>query len=148
MPYGRKFEEFKTGQVFKHWPGRTITTHDNAWFALMSMNQHPLHVDEHFARANGHPSCPAADTLVFSITVGMSVADTSGQTIANLGFERVVFEREVYAGDTLYAESEVIEKRESASKPDRGIVKIETRLFNQRNEKILWLRRTFLAPRA
>ena len=87
------------------------------------------------------------DTLIFSLTVGMSVADTSGKTIANLGFESVVFEHTLYPGDSLYAESEVIEKRESASKPDRGIVAIETRGFNQDRERIIVLRRRFLAPK-
>jgi acyl dehydratase len=148
MAFGRTFEEFAPGQVFKHWPGRTINESDNTWFALLSMNQHPLHVDEEFARAQGHPSRPAADTLIFSIAVGLSVADTSGKTIANLGFEKVVFEKAVYAGDTLYAESEILETRESASKPDRGIVYIETRAFNQRRERVMWLRRRFLAPKA
>jgi acyl dehydratase len=77
----------------------------------------------------------------------MSVADTSGQAIANLGFERVTFERPAFAGDTLYAESEVLEKRASSSKPDRGVIYIETRAFNQNRERICVLRRRFLAPK-
>ena len=144
MPYGRYFDEFENGQVFRHWPGRTITGHDITAFALLSMNQHPLHVDVEFARVEGHTSTPAPETLVFSIAVGLSVADTSGRAIANLEFERVAFERDVYAGDTLYAESEVLDLRPSASKPDRGIVYIETRAVNQRGERVLWLRRRFL----
>ena len=87
------------------------------------------------------------DTLVFSLAVGMSVADTSGKTIANLGYESVVFERPLFAGDSLYAESEVLEKRESESKTDRGIVFIETRGYNQNRERIVVLRRRFLAPK-
>jgi acyl dehydratase len=147
VAFGRSFDEFETGQVFRHWPGRTITGHDITAFALMSMNQHPLHVDAEFARAAGHPSTPAPETLVFSIAVGLSVADTSGRAIANLEFERVVFDRDVYAGDTLYAESEVLDVRPSASKPDRGVVYIETRAVNQHGERVLWLRRRFLAPK-
>ena len=147
MPLGRYFDEFEDGQVFRHWPGRTITGHDITAFALMSMNQHPLHVDVEFARGEGHTSRPAPEALVFSVAVGLSVADTSGRAIANLEFERVVFERDVYAGDTLYAESEVLDLRPSASKPDRGIVYIETRTVNQRGELVLWLRRRFLAPK-
>ena len=142
MSFGRFFEEFAAGDVYKHWPGRTITDQDNVQFALLSMNQNPRFIDRHFA-----PACPIADTLIFSLAVVMSVADTSGRTIANLGFEFVRFETPLYAGDSLYAESEVLETRASSSKPDRGIVYLETRAFNQRGERVLVLRRRFLAPR-
>ncbi len=129
--------------MYPHWPGRTITEHDNTWFALLTMNQNPLFIDHHYAGGRR----PVIDTLVFSLTVGMSVADTSGKTIANLGYESVVFERPLFAGDSLYAESEVLEKRESESKTDRGIVSIETRGYNQNRERIVVLRRSFLAPK-
>jgi len=145
--FGRYYEEFEIGAVYKHWPGRTITEHDNTWFALLSMNQHPLFIDEHFARAEGLERRPVIDTLIFSLAVGMSVRDTSGKTIANLGYDLVTFEAPLYAGDSLYAESEVLDKRESASKPDRGIVHIETRAFNQTRHRVLVLRRKFLAPK-
>ncbi len=143
MSYGRFFEEFTTGDVYKHWPGRTITEHDNTWFALLSMNQNPRFIDRHFA-----PERPVCDALVFSLAVGMSVGDTSGKTIANLGFEFVRFEKQLLVGDSLYAESEVLETRLSESKPDRGIVYIETRAFNQNSERVLILRRRFLAPKS
>ena len=142
MSFGRYYEEFDPGAVYKHWPGRTITEHDNTWFALLSMNQNPRFIDHHHA-----PERPVLDTLIFSLAVGMSVADTSGNTIANLGFERVVFEKPLYVGDSLYAETEVLEKRESHSKPDRGLISVETRAFNQRGERVLVLRRRFLAPK-
>ena len=142
MSYGRYFEEFAVGDIYKHWPGRTITEHDNAWFALLSMNQNPRFIDRH-----AYPEQEVADALIFSLVVGMSVADTSGKTIANLGYESVVFERPLFAGDSLYAESEVLQMRESSSKPDRGIVAIETRGFNQNRERIIVLRRRFLAPK-
>ena len=147
MGFGRYYEEFETGAVYSHWPGRTITEHDNTWFALLTMNQHPLYIDEHYARQQPLGRRPVIDTLVFSLAVGMSVADTSGKTIANLGYESVVFERPLFPGDSLYAESEVLEKRESASKPDRGVVAIETRGYNQNRERVLVLRRSFLAPK-
>jgi acyl dehydratase len=147
MGFGRYYEEFETGAIYQHWPGRTITDHDNTWFALLSMNQHPLFIDEHYARAQPLGRRPVIDTLIFSLVVGMSVADTSGKTIANLGYESVEFERPLYSGDSLYAESEVLEKRESASKPDRGIVAIETRGFNQARQRVIVLRRRFLAPK-
>ncbi|HEY7388498.1 MAG TPA: MaoC family dehydratase [Bryobacteraceae bacterium] len=90
---------------------------------------------------------PVIDTLVFGLTVGMSVADTTGKAIANLGYESVIFERPLFPGDSLYAESEVSAKRESATKPDRGVVSIETRSYNQNHERILVLRRSYLAPK-
>ncbi len=145
--FGRYYEEFEVGAIYKHWPGRTITEHDNTWFALLSMNQHPLFIDEHFAREQGLGRRPVIDTLIFSLAVGMSVRDTSGKTIANLGYDLVTFENELFIGDSLYAESEVLDKRESASKPDRGIVHIETRGFNQGGDRIVVLRRKFLAPK-
>lgn len=143
MGFGRYYEEFEVGAVYKHWPGRTITEHDNTWFALLTMNQNPVFIDRHFTGGKQQ----VIDTLIFSLTVGMSVADTSGKTIANLGYESVVFEQPLYPGDSLYAESEVLEIRESASKPDRGIVVIETRGYNQNRERIVVLRRRFLAPK-
>jgi acyl dehydratase len=145
--FGRYYEDFDTGAVYKHWPGRTITEHDNTWFALLSMNQTPLYIDEHYARKQPAGRRPVIDTLIFSLAVGMSVPDTSGKTIANLGFDIVSFEHPLFPGDSLYSESEVLDKRESGSKPDRGIVHIETRAFNQDGNRVLVLRRKFLAPK-
>jgi acyl dehydratase len=147
VEFGRYYEEFEVGAIYKHWPGRTITEYDNTLFALMSMNQNPLFIDEHYARTLALGKRPVLDTLIFSLTVGMSVSDTSGKTIANLGYESVIFERALFPGDSLYAESEVLEKRESQSKPDRGIVAVETRAFNQNGERVIVLRRRFLAPK-
>ena len=147
MEFGRDYEDFEVGAVIKHWPGRTVTEYDNTSFALLSMNQNPLFIDDHYARTQPLGRRPAIDTLVFSLTVGMSVADTSGKTIANLGYDVVTFEQPVFPGDSLYAESEVLNKRESASKPDRGIVSIETRGYNQNRERVIVLRRSFLAPK-
>ncbi len=111
MSYGRWFEEFETGAVYKHWPGRTITEYDNTSFALLSMNLNPLFIDDHFARTQPMGQRPVIDSLIFSLLVGMSVADTSGRTIANLGFDFVRFEQPMFAGDSLYGESEVLETR-------------------------------------
>jgi acyl dehydratase len=147
MTFGRYYDEFEVGAIYRHWPGRTITEYDNTSFALHSMNQQPLFIDEHYARSLPAGRRPVIDTLVFSLAVGMSVADTSGKTIANLGYASVVFERALFPGDSLYAESEVLEVRESKSKPDRGIVAIETRGFNQDRERVIVLRRAFLAPK-
>jgi acyl dehydratase len=147
MTFGRYYDEFQVGAIYRHWPGRTITDYDNTSFALLSMNQNPLFIDEHYARSVPVGRRPVIDTLVFSLAVGMSVADTSGKTIANLGYDSVAFERALFPGDSLYAESEVLEMRESKSKPDRGIVAIETRGFNQERERVIVLRRAFLAPK-
>src|SRR5260370_15922827 len=95
------------------------------------MNQHPLFIDEHFAREQGLGRRPVIDTLIFSLAVGMSVRDTSGKTIANLGYDLVTFENPLFIGDSLYAESEGLDKQETASKPGRGVVQAETRRINQ-----------------
>ena len=147
MDFGRYYEQLEVGTVLRHWPGRTVNEYDSTLFALLSMNQNPLFLDAEYARAQPPGRRPVVDTLVFSLAVGMSVADTTGKAIANLGYESVVFEKPLFPGDSLYAESEVIEKRESASKPDRGVIGIETRAYNQNRERILVLRRHFLVPK-
>lgn len=147
MEFGRYYEELEPGAVYKHWPGRTVSSYDSTLFALVTMNQNPLFIDDEYAGAQSIGRRPVVDTLVFSLAVGMSVADTTGKAIANLGYESVDFERPLFPGDSLYAESEVLEKRDSASKPDRGIVHIETRAYNQDRERILVLRRYYLAPK-
>ena len=147
MEFGRYYEDLEVGAVYRHWPGRTISEYDNTLFALVSMNQNPLFLDEEYARQQPLGRRPVIDTLVFSLAVGMSVADTTGKAIANLGYDSVIFERPLFPGDSLYAESEVLDKRESASKPDRGVVAIETRAYNQNRERILVLRRKFLVSK-
>lgn len=147
MSFGGYYEDFRIGEVYQHWPGRTIAEYDNTLFALLSMNQNPLFLDDEYAARQPLGRRPVIDTLTFSLTVGMSVADTTGKAIANLGYESVAFERPLFPGDSLYAESEVLEKRESASKPDRGIVAIETRGYNQNKERIIVLRRRYLVPK-
>jgi len=147
MEFGRYYEELEPGAVYRHWPGRTVSSYDSTLFALVTMNQNPVFLDDVYARTQPAGRRPVVDTLVFSLTVGMSVADTTGKAIANLGYESVIFERPLFPGDSLYAQSEVIEKRHSAPKPDRGIVHIETRAYNQNRERILVLRRHSLAPK-
>lgn len=132
MTFGGHYEDFTVGEIHRHWPGRTIAEYDNTLFALLSMNQNPLFLDAEYAANQPLGRRPVVDTLVFSLTVGLSVADMTGSAIANLGYDHVAFERPLFPGDSLYAESEVLEKRESASKPDRGIVAIETRGYNQK----------------
>lgn len=145
--FGRYLEDFAVGDVFKHWPGKTITEADNHLFSLLTMNHNPLHIDENYMKDHQHGKLLVNGAYVLSLVVGMSVRDTSGKAIANLEYERITHDGPVFQGDTLYSESEILEVRESRSKPDRGIVFIETRGVNQRGEKILTLRRRFLVPR-
>jgi len=146
MPYGRYLEQFTVGEVIRHWPGRTITEADCTWFSLLTMNQHPLHSDAHYAAtATEHGQRVVPGPLVFSIGIGLTVADVSGRAIANLEIERITHERPTFIGDTVYSESTVLALRES-SRGDRGTVTVETRVSNQRGEQVMTFRRTALVP--
>jgi len=147
QPWGRYFEDFTVGEVIKHWPGRTIRDFDDTWFTLLTMNTNPIHFDDHFASQSQHGRCLVNGTLVFSIVVGMSVRDISQTAIANLEYEFIRHLGPTFHGDTLYAESEILEKTESTSKRDRGVLYVETRAVNQRDEPIMSLRRRVLLPR-
>ena len=147
MAYGRYFEEFTVGEIITHWPGRTISETDCTWFALLTMNQHPLHSDAHYAATHTqHGQRVVLGPLVFSIGIGMTVADVSGKAIANLEIEKIVHEAPTFIGDTLYSESTVLGTRESA-RGDRGTVTVETRVLNQRGERVMTFRRTALLPK-
>jgi len=145
--FGRYLEEFQKGDIYKHWPGKTITESDNNLFCLLTLNRHPIHSDIEYAKSQTHGRILVVGPLVLSLVVGMSVADTSGKAIANLEYERITHDAPVFIGDTIYAESEVLDVRESTSNPDRGIVYITTRAFNQNGEKVLTLYRRFLVPK-
>jgi len=147
MSFGRYYEEFEVGQIFKHWPGRTITEADDTWFSLMTMNHHPLHLDEHYAQQTQHGRRLVNGTLVFSLAVGISVADISGKAIANLEYDLVKHVGPVFHGDSIYGESHVLGKWESKSKLDRGIVHISTKGFNQNQETVLTFTRKVLVPK-
>jgi len=144
---GRYYEDFALGETYKHWPGRTITAADNTWFTLLTMNQHPLHFDEEYARGTefGKPLVNSALTL--AIVAGMSVADVSHKAIANLGWTDIVMPAPVFNGDTLYAESTVLEKRESKSRPTQGIVTVTTRAWKQDGTTVMTYKRTVLVPK-
>jgi acyl dehydratase len=143
-PRGRFFEDYVVGETIQHWPGRTIRDTDDTWFSLLTMNTNPLHFDEHYASQTQHGRCLVNGVLVFAVAVGMSVTDVSLNAIANLEYESVKHLAPSFHGDTLYAESTVLEKSESRSKPDRGILYVETRCWNQREETVLTLRRKVL----
>ncbi len=134
---GRYLEELEVGAVFQHQPGRTVTETDNLLFSALSMNPQPLHLDAEFAAKSPFGRILVNSLFTLSTLVGLSVRDTTlGTTIGNLGFEKVEFPHPVFLGDTLYAETRVLDKRESRSKPDRGIVTFEHCARNQRGELV------------
>jgi acyl dehydratase len=146
MQFGRCFEEFEIGAVYKHWPGRTITEYDDMLFCMLTMNHNPLHIDANYAAHTQHGQRLVVGALVLSIALGLSIPDVSGKAIANLEFEEVKHLAPTFHGDTIYAESRVLDKRLSQSKPDRGIVTVETVAYNQRGEKVLSYRRRVMVP--
>ncbi|MBM39674.1 MAG: dehydratase [Chloroflexi bacterium] len=145
--FGGWFEEFSPGQIFKHWPGKTITEMDNHLFSLLTMNDNPLHTDENYMSDHQHGRTLVNGLLIMSLVVGMSVRQTSGKAIANLLYESVTHDGPTFHGDTIYAESEVIEVTPSRSRDDRGMIYIESRGINQKGDKVLTLRRKFLVKR-
>ncbi|MSQ62404.1 MAG: MaoC family dehydratase [Betaproteobacteria bacterium] len=123
---GRYYEDFKLGDVYEHRPGRTVTEADNIWFSLLTMNQHPLHSDNAYG-ANAEFGKPLVNScLTLAIVTGMTVSDFSHKAVANLGWDKVKLVGPVFVGDTLYAESEVIDVRTSKSRPHHGIVTVRT----------------------
>ena len=147
IEFGRYYEDFAVGAVYQHSVRKTITESDNNLFSLLTMNHHPVHLDQDYAAKAQHGQVLVVGTLVFSLVVGLTVADISGKAIANLAYEGVNHDGPVHIGDTIHAETEVLEMRESKSRPNRGIVYVETRAFNQKDERILTFRRRVLVPR-
>src|SRR4030095_12232626 len=146
-PYGRYLEDFEGGAAYKHWPAKTVTEADDHLFCLITMNHHPLHINDEYARQSQQGRNVVVGPLVYSLALGMTVADISGKAIANLATEELSHPAPVFHGDTLYAQSEVLELRPSQSKPDRGVVKVRTDVYNQRNELVATFRRAVLVPR-
>jgi acyl dehydratase len=144
--FGRYFEDFVVGDVYEHRPGKTVTEYDNHLFTLLTLNSHPLHFDAEYGAASEFKRNLVVSTYTLSLLIGMSVTDTSYKAIANLGMDEVKFTAPVFAGDTLYAESEVLAKRESASRPGQGVVTIRTLGKNQRGETVCTFRRAMLIP--
>jgi itaconyl-CoA hydratase len=142
--FGRYFEDFEIGDVYEHRPGRTISEADNTWFTLLTMNTHPLHFDHAFAAKTEFGKPLVVSTLTVAILVGMSVSDVSQKAVANLGWKDIVLPAPVFHGDTLYAESEVLTKRESASRQGQGIVSVKTIGRNQDNAVVCAFERTIL----
>ena len=144
--HGLFYEDVVVGEIVEHRPGRTVTEADNLWLSLLSLNPNPLHIDAAYAEKTewGKPLMSSLVTL--SIVTGMSVNSTSFRTIANLGWDEVRLLAPVFAGDTLYAESEFLEKRLSRSRPGQGLVTCATRGFKADGTLFLTFKRTFLLP--
>ncbi|MCF2876616.1 MULTISPECIES: MaoC family dehydratase [unclassified Tenacibaculum] len=141
---GNYFEDFKVGETINHTLSKTIFESDNNFFSLLTMNHHPIHTNSDYAEKNQHAKVLVVGTLVFSVVVGMTVPDISGKAVANLEYESVNHLGPVFINDTIYASTTILEKRESKSKNDRGIVYVETVAVNQHGEKILSFRRRVL----
>src|SRR3954471_11648226 len=123
-PYGRYFEEFEVGAIYKHWPAKTVTEADDHLFCLLTMNHHPLHINDVSAAASHQGRNVVVGPYVYSLALGMSVSDISGKAIANLATQELSHPAPVFHGDTLFAETEVLERKASRSKPDRGTVRV------------------------
>jgi acyl dehydratase len=145
--FGRHFEDFTVGDVYEHRPGRTISETDNTWFTLITMNKHPLHFDHAYAAKSEFKQPLVNSCLTLSMVVGMSVSDVSQKAIGNLGWNDIKLTAPVFVGDTIYAESEVISKRESASRPGQGIVTVKTLGAKADGTQFMSFERTVLVPK-
>ncbi|HEY7336423.1 MAG TPA: MaoC family dehydratase [Bryobacteraceae bacterium] len=145
MAYGRFFEELEAGQHFRHWPGRTIDEYDDTLLSLLSMNSHPLHHDEHFAGATQHGRRLVAGPTVIGIVIGMTQADIGGRALETLAYFNIRHDGPVFHGDTIYAESKIVEKRDLSD--GLGVVTVSTIARNQREEPILSLQRQIVVPK-
>ena len=148
-PFGRYLEDFVPGDIYRHWPGKTITEYDDHLFCMITMNHHPLHTNAWFAE---HETVQGKNVvvgnLVYSLALGMSVPDVSGSCIANLEVESLLHRSPTLHGDTIYAETRVLDATPSKSKDDRGIVRVETKAFNQRGEEVCYFRRSLMVWKA
>ncbi len=148
MQFGRYLDEFTVGDIYKHWPGKTITQAEDILFCAITQNQHPLHSDDNYAAAaTPHGKAMVVGNLVYSIVLGQSVPDVSGRAIANLEIESLTHANPTFHGDTIYSETEVLEVRESRSKPDRGIVKVHTIGYKQDGTIVCAFTRKVLVPK-
>ncbi len=142
--FGRYYEDFVIGDIYEHRPGRTITDSDNIWFTLLTMNTHPAHFDYEYAKKTEFGKPLVCSPLTVALMVGMSVSDVSQKAVANLGWDDIRLTNPLFPGDTLYAESEVLEMRESKSRPEQGIVSIRTIGRNQHSAIVCTFNRKML----
>ncbi|MDQ0733441.1 MaoC family dehydratase [Arthrobacter sp. B1I2] len=148
MQFGRSYEEFTVGETYAHWPGKTITEYDDHLFCLLTMNHHPLHINAHYAgETTDFGQNVVVGNYVYSLLLGMSVPDISGKAIANLEIESLRHVAPTFHGDTLYGETTVLDKRESKSKNDRGVVHVETIGYKQDGQIVCIFRRKVMVPK-
>ncbi len=145
--FGRYYEDFTPGDVYEHRPGRTLTEADNIWFTLLTMNTHPLHFDDAYAQKTEFGKALVNSCLTLSTIVGMSVRDVSYKAIGNLGWTDIRLTAPVFVGDTLYAESTVLRKRESESRPTQGVVVVRTVGMKADGTQVIGFERTVLVPK-
>jgi itaconyl-CoA hydratase len=145
--YGRYYEDFAVGDIYEHRPGRTISEADNTWFTLLTMNQHPLHFDFAYAAKSEFGRPVVNSCLTLSIVVGMSVSDISQKAIGNLGWTDIRLTAPVFIGDTIYAESEVLAKRDSTKRPTQGVVTVRTTGRKADGTVFMTFQRTVLVPK-
>ncbi len=141
---GNYYEDFIVGEEIEHCFSKTIFESDNNLFSLLTMNPHPVHTNVDYASKEQYGKIMVVGTLVFSLVVGLTVSDISGKAIANLDYEQIKHENPVFVGDTLYAKSVILEKREAKTKKDRGIVYVETKGINQKGQTVISFRRHVL----
>ena len=143
---GRTYDDFVISEKIQHRPGRTISEADNTWFTLLTMNTHPLHFDAEYAARSEFRRPLVNSCLTLSMVTGMSVSDISQRAIANLGWSDVKLTAPVFVGDTIYAETEVLSKRPSKSRPGQGIVTVKTRGFKADGTVFMEFDRNVLLP--
>jgi acyl dehydratase len=141
---GRYYEDFDVGDVYQHRLGRTISEADNTWFTLLTLNTNQVHFNSHYAEKSTYARILVNSGLTVALVLGMTVSDTSQNAMANLGWTDIMLPHPVFVGDTLYAESRVLEKRESASRPYAGIVGVQSRGLNQEGDVVMTYRRSFI----
>jgi itaconyl-CoA hydratase len=144
---GRYLEDFAVGDVYEHPLGRTVTTYDNVSFTLLTQNTARLHFDHHYASQTEFGKPLVNSTLTLALVTGQSVTDVSQNVMANLGWDEVRLPNPVFEGDTIYSRSEVLDVRESRSRPDVGVVTVRTTGFNQDGVEVIGFRRTLLVYR-
>ncbi|MER5636586.1 MaoC family dehydratase [Kitasatospora sp. NPDC002227] len=145
MQFGRTYEEFEVGAVYKHWPGKTVTEYDDHLFCLLTMNHHPLHMDANYATTTVQGQNVVVGNYIYSLLLGMSVEDVSGKALANLEIESLRHIAPTFHGDTIYGETTVLDKN-MTSKPDRGIVYVETKGYKQDGTVVCIFRRKVMVP--
>ncbi len=143
---GRTYEDFEVGDIYPHPIGRTITQTDNIWFTLLTVNNNPVHFDQVYAEQTEFKRPLVDSTLTLAIATGLSVSDIS-QNAINLGWDEIRLPNPVFNDDTIYAQSEVLEMRLSHSRPNMGIIRVETTGFNQNGQVVIKFKRTIMVYR-